>query len=83
MSGNSFEWVNDWYDRHYYEDGPKKNPQGPKEGDFKVLRGGSWEDQPINLRVTARSKAEVDFQDLATGFRCAKDEGKKDKSEWK
>ncbi len=73
MAGNAAEWVNDWYDRYYYEDSPKKNPQGPTEGDFKVLRGGSWEDQPTNLRVTARSKAEVDFQDLTTGFRCAKD----------
>jgi formylglycine-generating enzyme required for sulfatase activity len=76
MAGNAAEWVNDWYDRYYYEDGPKKNPQGPAEGDFKVLRGGSWEDQPVNLRVMARSKAEVDFQDLTTGFRCAKDESK-------
>ncbi len=73
MAGNAAEWVNDWYGRHYYEESPKKNPQGPSEGDFKVLRGGSWEDQPVNLRVTARSKAEVDFQDLTTGFRCAKD----------
>jgi len=73
MAGNAIEWVNDWYDRYYYEDSPKKNPQGPAEGEFKVLRGGSWEDQPVNLRVMARSKAEVDFQDLTTGFRCAKD----------
>ena len=81
MAGNASEWVNDWYDRHYYEDSPEKNPQGPNEGDFKVLRGGSWEDQPKNLRVMARSKAEVDYQDLTTGFRCAKDGEEKDKSE--
>ena len=72
MAGNAAEWVNDWYDRYYYEDTPDKNPKGPEEGEFKVLRGGSWEDQPVNLRVTARSKAEVEFQDLTTGFRCAK-----------
>jgi formylglycine-generating enzyme required for sulfatase activity len=40
---------------------------------LKVLRGGSWEDQPVNLRVTARKAGEVDYQDLTTGFRCAKD----------
>ena len=84
MAGNASEWVNDWYDRFYYEEGPKNNPKGPAEGEFKVLRGGSWEDQPVNLRVTARSKGEVDYQDLTTGFRCAKDatkeEGKSEKS---
>ncbi len=73
MAGNATEWVNDWYDRYYYEDSPEKNPPGPEEGEYKVLRGGSWEDQPVNLRVTARSKAEVEYQDLTTGFRCAKD----------
>ena len=73
MAGNAAEWVNDWYDRYYYEESPKKNPQGPTEGDLKVLRGGSWEDQPVNLRVTARKAGEVDYRDLTTGFRCAKD----------
>jgi formylglycine-generating enzyme len=73
MAGNAAEWVNDWYDRFYYEDSPAKNPKGPAEGDSKVLRGGSWEDQPVNLRVTSRKKGDVDFQDLTTGFRCAKD----------
>jgi formylglycine-generating enzyme required for sulfatase activity len=73
MAGNASEWVNDWYGRNYYEDSPKKNPQGPAEGDLKVLRGGSWEDPPVNLRVTARKAGEVDYQDLTTGFRCAKD----------
>lgn len=78
MAGNAAEWVNDWYDRFYYEDSPKKNPPGPAEGEFKVLRGGSWEDQPVNLRVTARSKGDIDYQDLTTGFRCAKDPSKED-----
>lgn len=78
MAGNAAEWVNDWYDRYYYEDSPKKNPQGPSEGDLKVLRGGSWEDEPVNIRVTARKAGEVDYQDLSTGFRCAKDVEQKD-----
>ncbi|WP_447970685.1 formylglycine-generating enzyme family protein [Nitrospira sp. M1] len=72
MSGNAAEWVSDWYDRYYYEDSPEKNPQGPESGTRKVLRGGSWEDEPRNIRVTARSKAEPEFTDLTIGFRCAK-----------
>ena len=77
MAGNAAEWVADWYDRHYYEDSPPRNPKGPKEGDRKVLRGGSWEDEPRRIRVTARATAEPDFSDLTIGFRCAKDIEKK------
>ncbi|RPJ39403.1 MAG: hypothetical protein EHM21_15740, partial [Chloroflexi bacterium] len=29
MSGNSFDWVADWYQADYYEDSPEKNPTGP------------------------------------------------------
>ena len=77
MAGNAAEWVSDWYGRHYYEDSPEKNPKGPEEGDRKVLRGGSWEDEPRRIRVTVRAKAEPEFSDLTIGFRCAKDAGKK------
>ena len=44
MAGNAREWVSDWYDSYYYNKSPKKNPQGPKKGDFKVTRGGSFLD---------------------------------------
>ena len=73
MSGNAAEWVADWYDRYYYEDSPDKNPKGPETGEHKVLRGGSWEDEPRRIQVTARAKAEPKFSDLTIGFRCAKD----------
>ena len=39
MSELTGEWVNDWYDENYYQLSPKKNPQGPKTGTKKVLRG--------------------------------------------
>ncbi|RMH09383.1 MAG: hypothetical protein D6704_01325 [Nitrospirae bacterium] len=77
MAGNAAEWVADWYDPTYYARSPKKNPKGPETGERKVVRGGSWEDPPKRLRVTARSSAEPDFpieaNDLTIGFRCAMD----------
>ena len=39
MSGNIYEWCQDWYDKYSSE--TKKDPKGPKFGDWHVYRGGS------------------------------------------
>lgn len=73
MAGNAAEWVNDWYDREYYLTSPDTDPSGPKSGEKRVIRGGSWADLPTALRVTARFSAEPEFEDRTVGFRCAMD----------
>jgi formylglycine-generating enzyme required for sulfatase activity len=40
MSGNLWEWCNDWYD--VYTDQPETNPLGPDSGAKRVVRGGSY-----------------------------------------
>ena len=62
------------YHFKYYSLGRKKNPRGPANGDFKVIRGGSWVNYENSLRSAFRrwSRPEVRFND--TGFRCAKDD---------
>jgi formylglycine-generating enzyme required for sulfatase activity len=73
MAGNAAEWVADWYDREYYQRSPERNPTGPKEGERRVIRGGSWSDPPAGIRTTVRISAEPGFQDRTIGFRCAMD----------
>ena len=69
MSGNVWEYCNDWYRDNYYSSSPSSNPTGPSSGSGRVLRGGSWEDFPIHCRVYDRNLNDPDFRDFGGGFR--------------
>jgi len=66
--------VHDWYGAAYYEAGENRNPQGPEQGQFKVLRGGSWSELPKYLLAYGRFKLPPATRNSFTGFRCAKSE---------
>jgi len=73
MAGNVWEWVNDYYAKDYYARSPSKNPTGPPTGARKVLRGGSWADQPNVMMSTFRYHEDPNATTNHFGFRCAKD----------
>ncbi|WP_118988215.1 formylglycine-generating enzyme family protein [Photorhabdus sp. CRCIA-P01] len=55
MMGNRRDWVNDWYAADYYQHSPEHNPQGPKKGDKKVLRGSVGSSDQENLVINRYS----------------------------
>ena len=75
LSGNVLEWCQDWYSGDYYEacrkQGVVENPQGPSEGAFRVLRGGSWYLEALRCRSTYRHYDPPGSRFTDMGFRLA------------
>lgn len=70
LSGNVFEWTNDWYAEDYYALSPKSDPTGPESGEFKVVRGGSYLTPPADTTLVERTSLKPDEHSFDLGFRC-------------
>ena len=76
MTGNVYEWTNDWWSDTYYGIAPENDPQGPSNDDgvliYRVLRGGSWSNiNTAKLRASSRFVNSPTARSLNLGFRCA------------
>ena len=70
MLGNVWEWVTDWYGQ--YESSTIVDPQGPSEGSFRVIRGGTWESKGWELRSAHRGSGDPQHRSELTGFRLVR-----------
>jgi hypothetical protein len=72
MAGNAYEWVYDYYGAAYYSTGTTwDDPTGPVEGEYRIVRGGSFDSLAGYLRCANRAPRLYDDARADTGFRCA------------
>lgn len=76
VSGNVWEWCQDWFSRSYPLLRIRDNPKGPGKGEAKIIRGGSYlchKSYCNRYRVAARTANTPDTSTGNMGFRCVKD----------
>lgn len=69
MLGNVWEWCEDEFDEKKYEKGFVSEPEESDSDKLRVIRGGSWFNDPVGCRVSGRSRDFPGSRDTDRGFR--------------
>ena len=72
MSGNVYEWCQDWWSSSYYTSLDINNPVGPDTGSFRIYRGGYWGSSfwPCSVSQGRNSRQPL-YQGSGLGLRLA------------
>lgn len=73
MLGNVQEWTEDCWAKNYTGVPTSGEPRLDGDCDRRVLRGGSWDDAPINVRAGRRADQPLSVRKSTHGFRVARD----------
>jgi formylglycine-generating enzyme required for sulfatase activity len=72
MHGNVWEWVEDCWSPDYSRASSNGSVRMTEDCMVRVLRGGSWDSIPRNLRAASRSWDRPDVRLISVGFRVAR-----------
>ena len=72
VHGNVWEWTEDCWNETYRDAPDDGSAWITGECDLRVLRGGGWDDRPVNLRSANRFWSDRVFDDINVGFRLAR-----------
>ena len=73
MSGNAWEWCNDWFGAYHERD--QINPRGPESGSSRIRRGGSWRASARQCRSSSRNQYNPRLNTDDIGFRIVRPSG--------
>jgi formylglycine-generating enzyme required for sulfatase activity len=70
MHGNVAEWCADWYGE--IAGGDEVDPHGPRLGEYRLLKGGSWQYDAADCRSAARDHCLPTSENSVIGFRVVR-----------
>ncbi len=76
ITGNAWEWCNDWFHPTYHIAATRTNPIGPPTGTQRLMKGGSYlchRSYCNRYRVAARTSNTPDSATTNITFRCVSD----------
>jgi formylglycine-generating enzyme required for sulfatase activity len=73
MHGNVWEWCLDYFGEHFNQQLLENDPTGPSQGAFRVLRGGSWDNEAELTRAAHRNNGSAVLRHPHDGFRVVQE----------
>ena len=71
MHGNVVEWCQDWFGDATYREKDRTDPIGPKFGQYRMLKGGTYSYDAQSCRTAYRNYTSPNSRDGSFGFRVA------------